>query len=117
MDISFEYHEFSNTEETITVPAKYEICDRCDGKGSYVNPAIDGNGLSREDFDEQGPEFFEDYMSGLYDIRCEECNGLRVVLVPDKQKMFLEELRKWEEAEEERYLARREREEELRMGY
>jgi hypothetical protein len=26
----------------------------------------------------------QDYMSGAYDRKCEECNGLRVVLVPDK---------------------------------
>jgi hypothetical protein len=71
-------------EIEVKFPAKYEVCDRCEGKGKHVNPAIDGNGLSREDFDEAGPEFFEDYMSGVYDVTCYECKGERVVLVIDE---------------------------------
>ena len=48
--------------DDLEIPATYAVCDRCEGKGSHVNPAIDGNGLSAEDFDEQGPDFREDYM-------------------------------------------------------
>lgn len=69
----------------LSLPGKYEVCDRCDGRGSMVNPAIDGNGLSAEDF-AQDPDFKEDYLNGLYDIPCRECDGLRVVLVPDEAR-------------------------------
>lgn len=58
---------------------KYEVCPVCQGEGKYVNPSIDSNGLSAEDFDEQGDEFREDYFAGLYDVTCKCCNGRRVV--------------------------------------
>jgi hypothetical protein len=64
------------------LPAKFEVCSRCSGTGSHVNPSIDGNGLSREDFD-QDPDFEEAYFRGDYDVRCETCKGARVVPVPD----------------------------------
>lgn len=70
-------------EREFTFPACFEVCPRCDGCGSHVNPAIDGNGLSREDFD-QDPDFEEDYFAGVYDVPCEECRGLRVVPVFDE---------------------------------
>lgn len=66
-----------------TVPAvdgpKYRVCPRCSGEGRIVNPDVDGHGLTREDFEEAGPEFEQDYFGGVYDIACPECQGLRVV--------------------------------------
>lgn len=61
----------------LEVPAKFEMCQTCEGRGVHVNPAIDGNGLTQEDFDND-PDFAEDYFSGSYDQTCNECNGLRV---------------------------------------
>jgi hypothetical protein len=57
---------------------KWIVCPVCDGEGKTVNPAIDCNGLTREDFAED-PDFAEDYMSCMYDITCRACNGMRVV--------------------------------------
>ena len=65
------------------LPAKFEVCDTCGGKGSHVNRAIDGHGLSQEDFDED-PDFADAYFAGRYDVRCETCNGQRVELVVDE---------------------------------
>lgn len=73
-----DYGDFENVQ----LPGKMEVCPRCEGKGSHVNPAVDGNGLTREDFDED-PDFAEDYFGGVFDICCEECKGMRVVCVPD----------------------------------
>lgn len=53
---------------------KWVICPACSGEGSCVNPNIDANGLTREDFDDD-PDFAEDYMSGVYDVRCGACGG------------------------------------------
>lgn len=73
------------TAET-ELPAKFEVCDTCRGKGSHVNPSIDGNGLTAEDFAED-PDFREDYFSGVYDVTCHECKGLRVVPVIDYDRL------------------------------
>ncbi len=50
------------------------ICATCRGDGTTVNPNIDANGLSAEDMRDD-PDFFEDYMGGVYDVACGACNG------------------------------------------
>ncbi len=75
----------------VEIPFKYEVCERCNGKGSHVNPSIDGHGITSDEMAEAGPEFLEDYMSGVYDVPCYECKGLRVVMVPDEALLTPEE--------------------------
>lgn len=75
------------TGDEFAIPAKFEVCPRCHGEGSQVNPAIDGNGLTAEDIDEAGPEFLDDYLSGVYDVPCHQCKGERVVAVPDMERL------------------------------
>lgn len=53
---------------------RWIICPACDGEGTCVNPNIDANGLTAEDFAED-PDFSENYMSGLYDVTCGACHG------------------------------------------
>jgi hypothetical protein len=72
--------EFPNIE----LPAQRIVCPVCDGEGMTVDPAIDGNGLTQEDFD-QDPDFAESYMSGTYDICCAHCNGNKVVDIVDEE--------------------------------
>jgi hypothetical protein len=59
-------------------PTVREKCERCDGHGKHVNPSIDGHGISMQEFDED-PEFRQAYFSGRYDVRCEECDGEKIV--------------------------------------
>ena len=87
---------------TITIdgeqfPAKFEVCDLCEGKGRHVNPAIDEHGLSREDFD-QDPDFEQNYHKGLYDVVCSWCKGRRVLLRPatEEGKRLIREIRQAE---------------------
>lgn len=77
-------------EELVAFPFKYEVCPTCNGRGRHVNPDIDSQGLTREDFD-QDPEFFEDYLSGLYDVDCYECGGTRVVPEIDEDRLSEEQ--------------------------
>lgn len=80
--IKFETLDEETCEIEVELPAKYEVCSRCDGEGKHVNPAIDGNGIGQEEFDAD-PDFEEAYFSGRYDITCERCEGKRVELVVD----------------------------------
>ena len=57
---------------------KWMVCPVCEGEGKTVNPAIDCQGLTREDFAED-PDFEESYFRGDYDITCRACHGQRVV--------------------------------------
>lgn len=84
-EISFVYEDENGVECEAKLPCKKIVCPKCSGKGKIVNPAIDGNGLTKEDFDED-PGFFEDYMAGVYDIQCPKCNGANVVDEIDETK-------------------------------
>lgn len=96
------YHHFDEKRMTATieggdgedveVPVVFEVCGTCDGKGSHVNPSIDSNGLSREDFDED-PDFAEAYFEGRYDVQCNECDGRRVVPVVDEARASMEQVK------------------------
>lgn len=81
--IKFEMLNAETESVEVELPAKYEVCDRCRGEGKHVNPAIDGNGISRDAFDED-PDFGEGYFRGDYDVNCEECGGRTTVLVVDE---------------------------------
>jgi hypothetical protein len=54
------------------------LCPVCNGEGTTVNPSVDCNGLSAEDFRED-PDFAENYFNGAYDIVCQGCDGRRVI--------------------------------------
>jgi len=107
-----------NSEEKsieLEFPAKLEVCDTCEGKGKHVNPSIDSEGISAEEFSED-PDFAEEYMSGSYDVTCYECKGLRVV--PGLNDECMSELQK-KQAEsiiEDFYDGIRENESERRYG-
>lgn len=69
----------------IEIPAKWEVCETCDGRGTHVNPSIDSHGISPEEFAED-PDFAEAYFRGDYDQPCNECHGRTTVPVPDEAR-------------------------------
>lgn len=81
--VAFKTEDENGDEVEHELPAKYEVCDRCRGEGSHVNPSI-GAITSSEWADDWDDESREDYMRGAYDVPCDECNGARVVLVVDE---------------------------------
>lgn len=95
-------------ERELELPAKWEICSRCDGNGTHVNPNVDGHGITSEEWaNEWAEEEKEAYLEGRYDVRCNDCSGSgkRLILDEDaaKQKdpailqLYFQQLR--EEAE------------------
>lgn len=83
---TIETFDKDGDQVTLELPAKFEVCGTCEGRGTHVNPSIDGNGLSREDFD-QDPDFEEAYFRGDYDVQCRTCHGEKVVPVADYTRM------------------------------
>jgi hypothetical protein len=72
-------------EVVLELPASRQVCSCCRGTGTtylgwhdYEQPAF-----TQEDFDYEGPDFQEDYMTGRYDRQCPECKGKNVVLEID----------------------------------
>jgi hypothetical protein len=83
-------------EKELKLPARFELCDLCEGKGKVVNPSIDAGGLSRDDFDED-PGFEEDYHSGRFDIHCPQCQGKRVIPAVDYERLSGEEKKEFDQ--------------------
>lgn len=120
-------HTFRLTDENgddhvLELPVVYEVCDGCRGAGTRVDPAVDGNGLTAEDFSED-PDFREDYFSGQYDVQCWDCHGERVVPHVERAAADPQELALYDacmEAERERardrHVSRMERMAEMRFG-
>lgn len=88
-------------EQEIHLPVKFEICSTCRGKGSSSSYL---GAFTREDMDEMGEEFFEDYRRGNYDRACDECKGLRVVEVVDRENCDPALLEEYDKQCQEEYL-------------
>jgi hypothetical protein len=99
MTLTFTTVNDAGSEEEITLPAQFEVCDTCDGKGTHVNPSIDSSGLSAEDFDED-PEFRDNYLSGAYDEQCGACGGMRVVPVVAESRLSDGQRDSWERVQD-----------------
>ena len=80
--------------DELILPAVFQVCPHCNGEGSHVNPAVDGHGLTSDDFAED-PDFAEEYMSGSYDVPCSRCSGERVVPVVDESALTPDQLAEW----------------------
>ena len=72
--------------DEVELPTIMEVCGTCSGKGTTVDPAIDGHGISPEEFADD-PDFAESYFRGDYDVPCRTCAGRNVVPVADLDKM------------------------------
>ena len=106
---------YQDEPEVTALPAKYVVCDNCQGKGSHVNRAIDGNGLTSEDFAED-PDFAESYFAGHYDVPCDVCKGKRVELVPDMNQCTPEQWAAYEQYQQDEWDYAAECAAERRMG-
>jgi hypothetical protein len=63
----------------IHLPFEFEVCSSCNGRGKYVDPNIDSQGITMEDWDNWSEEDKDNYRNGFYDVTCGECNGEKVV--------------------------------------
>jgi len=102
----------------VSVSCIFQVCPTCDGKGHHVNPSIDSNGITAEEWNRDwSHEDRENYITGFYDIDCYECCGKRVVPIPDKYTNKPEILKAIEDAEHAEYIYACERIREVEMGY
>lgn len=95
------------------LPTKWEICPECRGAGK--SSAYLGS-YTQSEMDEWGPEFFEEYMSGDYDRKCEVCNGTGKIQVVDEELLSEEDQKAYAEQLREERSEWQEREMERRMG-
>ena len=70
-----------------SVPAKMEVCGRCEGTGKHDHPAF-SNGFTSDEMAEAGPDFQEEYMAGRYDVTCSACKGEKVQKVIDEDALL-----------------------------
>ena len=113
----FTYEDDDGNEVEVHVPFKWEICDRCRGDSTHVNPSIDGNGITASEWEEEwDDESREMYMSGGYDVACHDCGGSSKVKEPDESVLTEDERRRWDKHCEDEMHYRMMCEAERRMG-
>ena len=81
------------------LPARMEVCPRCDGHGTHLNPSIGEHAYTREEFDETfDDEDREEYFrrGGKYDVQCLSCRGKNVVAVVDEERLDADQRVVWE---------------------
>ena len=85
-------------EVEVRLPAKYEVCPRCQGRGTHDHPAF-SNGITSDEWN--SPDWDDDsreaYVRGAYDVACTQCQGERVVLVADEASFTPEQQAAWQE--------------------
>lgn len=87
-EVRFVLEDEDGNEVEHKLPAKYEVCHRCQGEGTHVNPNVDGHGITAEEWERDwDDESREAYFEGRYDVPCEECDGDRVVAVVDEEHL------------------------------
>lgn len=115
-EIRFSHENNDGDEVEISLPSRYEVCPCCEGKGSHDHPAF-SNGITSSEWAEWDQEEREDYQKGIYDVPCEECKGLRVILVPDEERCDKADLALWEEKERAAFEERQNERRAERYGY
>ncbi len=99
------WNEETERYETVHLPAKYEVCPDCKGEGkssAYLGA------FTRDELDEMGDEFIDDYRAGNFDRPCERCAGNRVIAVVDEElcdPALLQEYKKMKDDEAESRMA------------
>jgi len=79
------YNQETGEEEEIDVPITFSVCPTCSGRGSHVNPSIDAHGITSDEWDRDwSHEDQENYINGMYDVSCYECQGKRVIATLDE---------------------------------
>ena len=107
--ITITYTNDDGDEIEVKLPAKKEVCPRCEGHGTHLTPSIGEHAYSAEEFyeafseEEDRAEYFK--RGGIYDVTCHECKGQNVIDVVDEDACTSDEqkahLAAWENEEEE----------------
>ena len=74
-------HVGNFVEDGVALPIKLAVCPLCGGRGHHARNLGTFTG---EEMDDLGDQFREDYVAGLLDSKCEQCDGLRVVEIVDE---------------------------------
>lgn len=94
--MKIEYTDEEGEDVEVEVPCRKAVCSRCEGEGKHVNPAVDGHGITAEEWERDwDDESRAAYFAGAYDVTCEECEGRRVVDVPDPERFTVEDKAHW----------------------
>ena len=83
--------ENGDGERILSLPGHHEVCPRCEGRGTHLNPSIGEHAYTPKEFaesfdEDQAAEYFS--RGGIYDVTCCECEGKRVVAVLDRDALL-----------------------------
>jgi hypothetical protein len=98
------------------LPARWAICDHCEGNGKCDNPAF-SNGITSSEWEDDWDDYSREmYFSGAYDVSCHICHGSGKVLEVDRDRADEKLLAMYDAIQEEIRIDRMISESERRMG-
>lgn len=86
-EIEFTYEDDDGEEVSVLLPGSHEVCSGCGGHGRHTSRNIDGNGITSDEWEQWGEEEREMYLTGGYDVTCEECGGEKVVVAVNEEAL------------------------------
>jgi hypothetical protein len=99
MTFTFIQEDKDGEEVSYTLPAKFEVCPTCNGRGTHVRPSVDASGFDGwDDVDEYGES---NYLAGAYNVTCQTCHGRNVVPSIDRDAADDTTLALWDSEREE----------------
>lgn len=88
--ININWENEDGLEIVTSVPARFEVCNNCDGEGKHLHNSIRYVDFTPEEMSEDH-DFKNDYFNGAYDVVCETCNGRTTVLKPYRHDFLSED--------------------------
>lgn len=115
-DLTLKWEDDDGNEHDL--PARYVVCDDCEGHGTTLNENIRQHAYTAEEFresfdEEEAAEYFK--RGGRYDVPCKTCKGARVVLDIDEDACGPESTAAYRKQQEEKAQADAEWAHEQRM--
>lgn len=80
----------------VNVPTEWAICDRCGGDGHHGNPAFDGTSTDWWLEGDPSGEDLDHYVSGRWDVHCDECGGSGKVRTMNEEQLSPELRQLWD---------------------
>lgn len=85
--MAFTFENEEGEEVQLQLPAKWELCDQCEGEGRCLMAGLRGVAFTQEEFAESFSDDEADaYFGGGYDTDCEACGASGKIRVPDESK-------------------------------
>jgi hypothetical protein len=96
-------HPESQDDVKVLLPARFEVCDDCEGHGTVLNESMRSHCYTTDEFNEVFDDDDREHYfrhGGKYDVVCPTCAGKRVVPALDEANLTVAQRAAYEQVQE-----------------